>query len=156
MHDLEADLREAVAGEVRFDAATRAAYATDVAAMKLLLAYGADPNAPTIKPPPRQRGRGGVGATASSGGPGSYDGTAAAPRATTSTKARPNPAPVASSAASDGTIQERTNASINPGTTSDASGTAMRFVITPIGATVPNAKALIGAVHSVATAAGAT
>jgi len=29
VHDLEADLREAVAGEVRFDAATRAAYATD-------------------------------------------------------------------------------------------------------------------------------
>ena len=29
MRDLEADLREAVAGEVRFDAATRAAYATD-------------------------------------------------------------------------------------------------------------------------------
>ena len=59
----------------------RAAYATDVAAMKLLLAYGADPNVPTIKPPPRQRGgRGGAGASASAGGPGSYDGTAAAPR----------------------------------------------------------------------------
>jgi uncharacterized protein len=43
----------------------RAAYATDVPAMKLLLAYGADPNIPTIKAPARQRGgRGGAGAGA--------------------------------------------------------------------------------------------
>ncbi|MGQ0650262.1 MAG: ankyrin repeat domain-containing protein [Gemmatimonadaceae bacterium] len=33
----------------------RAAYATDVAAMKMLLAAGAEPNVPTIKPPNRQR-----------------------------------------------------------------------------------------------------
>ena len=33
----------------------RAAYATDVDAMKLLVAYGADPNIPTVKPPERRR-----------------------------------------------------------------------------------------------------
>ena len=38
----------------------RAAYATDVPAMKLLLAYGANPNVPTLRPPPRA-GRGGQG-----------------------------------------------------------------------------------------------
>lgn len=40
----------------------RAAYADDVAAMKLLLAYGAKSDVPTIKPPARQRagGRGGA------------------------------------------------------------------------------------------------
>lgn len=46
---------------VDFNGATpfvRAAYATDVAAMKLLLAAGADPSIGTIKPPPRVR-RGG-------------------------------------------------------------------------------------------------
>src|SRR6185295_16609767 len=54
----------------------RAAYAMDVPAMKLLLAYGANPNVPTIKPPARQRGgRGGAGASTTS-----YDGTAPAPR----------------------------------------------------------------------------
>ncbi len=37
----------------------RAAYATDVEAMSLLVAYGADPNVPTKAPPPRQR-RGGT------------------------------------------------------------------------------------------------
>ena len=43
----------------------RAAYATDVPAMKLLLAYGAKPAIPTIKQPARQRGgRGGAGAAA--------------------------------------------------------------------------------------------
>ena len=36
----------------------RAAYATDVPAMRMLLAYGANPNVPTLRPPPRQ-GRGG-------------------------------------------------------------------------------------------------
>jgi hypothetical protein len=36
----------------------RAAYATDVEAMKLLMRYGADPNIPTMKPPERAR-RGG-------------------------------------------------------------------------------------------------
>ena len=34
----------------------RAAYGTDVAAMKLLIAYGADPSIPTMKPPERRRG----------------------------------------------------------------------------------------------------
>jgi ankyrin repeat protein len=34
----------------------RAAYATDVDAMRLLIAYGADPDIPTIKPPDRRRG----------------------------------------------------------------------------------------------------
>ncbi len=34
----------------------RAAYATDVAAMKLLVKHGADPNIPTIKPAERRRG----------------------------------------------------------------------------------------------------
>ena len=33
----------------------RAAYASDVAAMRLLAAHGADPNIPTVKPPQRQR-----------------------------------------------------------------------------------------------------
>ena len=33
----------------------RAAYATDVEAMKMLVAYGADPNVPTVKPPARRR-----------------------------------------------------------------------------------------------------
>ena len=37
----------------------RAAYATDVDAMKLLVAHGADPNVPTVAPPPR-RSRGGT------------------------------------------------------------------------------------------------
>ena len=42
----------------------RAAYATDVPAMKLLLAYGANPNVPTLRPPPRagRGGRAGAGA----------------------------------------------------------------------------------------------
>ncbi len=34
----------------------RAAYGTDVEAMKLLVAYGADPDVPTLKPPERRRG----------------------------------------------------------------------------------------------------
>jgi ankyrin repeat protein len=38
----------------------RAAYATDVEAMKLLVEHGADPNIPTMKPPERRR-RGGGG-----------------------------------------------------------------------------------------------
>jgi len=45
---------------VNFQGATpfwRAAYATDVPAMQLLLAHGADPNIPTMKPPERQRRR---------------------------------------------------------------------------------------------------
>jgi len=36
----------------------RAAYAADVEAMKLLVAYGADPDIPTLKPPSRRRGDG--------------------------------------------------------------------------------------------------
>ncbi len=41
----------------------RAAYALDIPAMKLLVAHGADPNIPTMKPPSRRRGgaRGGGG-----------------------------------------------------------------------------------------------
>ena len=39
----------------------RAAYATDVAAMTLLMSYGADPTIPTIKVPSRQFGRGANG-----------------------------------------------------------------------------------------------
>src|SRR5207244_12660978 len=42
-----------------------------------------------------------------------------------------------------------------PGTATPASGIAMRLARTPIGATVPKANALIGAVTSVATSAGA-
>ena len=46
----------------------RAAYATDVEAMQLLVAYGADPNIPTIAPPvPVRRGPG--GGAAGAGGP---------------------------------------------------------------------------------------
>jgi ankyrin repeat protein len=47
----------------------RAAYATDVPAMKLLLAYGADPNIPTIRPPARVRGGRGGGAGAATSDP---------------------------------------------------------------------------------------
>ena len=39
----------------------RAAYALDVDAMKLLVAYGADPDVPTVKSPTRPRYRGGAG-----------------------------------------------------------------------------------------------
>ena len=46
----------------------RAAYATDVAAMRLLVERGADPNIPTIAPPVPIR-RGGGGAPAGAGGP---------------------------------------------------------------------------------------
>ena len=55
----------------------RAAYGTDVAAMKLLVAYGADPSIPTVKPPDRRR-RGGETEDPSGlppvpvGGPGVY------------------------------------------------------------------------------------
>jgi len=42
----------------------RAAYATDVEAMRLLVEYGADPNVPTIRPAERRRGGGGGGAPA--------------------------------------------------------------------------------------------
>ena len=35
----------------------RAAYATDVEAMRLLVKYGADPNIPTMAPQPRERVR---------------------------------------------------------------------------------------------------
>ncbi len=45
----------------------RAAYGTDVEAMKLLVAYGADPSIPTMKPPERRRG--GEGAEDPSGLP---------------------------------------------------------------------------------------
>ncbi len=54
----------------------RAAYATDVDAMRLLVDYGADPNIPTVKPPERRRGGGGEGTDPSGlppvpvGGPG--------------------------------------------------------------------------------------
>jgi ankyrin repeat protein len=46
----------------------RAAYATDLEAMKLLVAHGADPNIPTVAPPVPIR-RGGGGAPAGAGGP---------------------------------------------------------------------------------------
>ncbi len=46
----------------------RAAYATDLEAMKLLVAYGADPNIPTVAPPVPVR-RGGGGPPAGAGGP---------------------------------------------------------------------------------------
>ena len=45
-------LRVNVAGATPF---WRAAYATDVEAMRLLVEYGADPNIPTVKPPERRR-----------------------------------------------------------------------------------------------------
>ena len=44
----------------------------------------------------------------------------------------------------------------SPGTTMAPRGIAIRFASTPIGATVPNAYAVIGAVRSVAAAAGAS
>jgi uncharacterized protein len=46
----------------------RAAYATDVEAMKMLVAYGADPTIPTLKPPERRR-RGGGGGGRGGGAP---------------------------------------------------------------------------------------
>jgi ankyrin repeat protein len=46
----------------------RAAYATDLEAMKLLASYGADPNIPTIAPPIPVRRGGGGGAPAGAGG----------------------------------------------------------------------------------------
>ncbi len=46
----------------------RAAYATDVAAMRLLLAHGADPDIPTMRPPERRRGFGGGGGGGGGGG----------------------------------------------------------------------------------------
>jgi ankyrin repeat protein len=58
-------LRVNVAGSTAF---WRAAYGTDVEAMKLLVAYGADPSIPTIAPPARGfRGRGGGGGGAAAG-----------------------------------------------------------------------------------------
>jgi ankyrin repeat protein len=62
----------------------RAAYATDVEAMRLLVAYGANPNLATMKPPERARrgggggGRGGPPGAAGAGGRGG--GAPAAPR----------------------------------------------------------------------------
>jgi ankyrin repeat protein len=47
----------------------RAAYATDVDAMKLLVAYGADPNVPTIAPPTPVRRGGGNAPPPGAGGP---------------------------------------------------------------------------------------
>ena len=47
----------------------RAAYATDVAAMRLLVAHGADPNIPTIAPPVPIRRGGQGGPPAGAGGP---------------------------------------------------------------------------------------
>jgi len=55
----------------------RAAYATDVAAMRLLLAHGADPGIPTMRPPPRAGRRGGLPAEAPRGAPGGRAGVAA-------------------------------------------------------------------------------
>jgi ankyrin repeat protein len=56
---------------VDFSGATpfwRAAYATDVTAMKLLLAHGADPEIPTMRPPERRRRFGGEGEGGRGGG----------------------------------------------------------------------------------------
>jgi uncharacterized protein len=58
------NLRVDFAGATAF---WRAAYATDIPAMKLLLKYGADPNIPTTKPAGRG-GRGGRGGRAGGGG----------------------------------------------------------------------------------------
>ncbi|MDH3224531.1 MAG: ankyrin repeat domain-containing protein, partial [Gemmatimonadota bacterium] len=57
-------LRVNAAGATTF---WRAAYATDVEAMKLLVAYGADPNIPTRKPPERRRRGDGADAADPSG-----------------------------------------------------------------------------------------
>jgi ankyrin repeat protein len=52
----------------------RAAYGTDVAAMKLLVAYGADPNIPTRAPAPRARRGGGAAQADPSGLPPTIEG----------------------------------------------------------------------------------
>jgi len=83
-------------------------------------------------------------------------GTAAAPRATRSSSARPSPDPAATSVATPDAIQDSASARASPGTTTAASGMATRFATTPIGATVPNASALIGAVSNAAAIDGAT
>ncbi len=53
-------------------------------------------------------------------------------------------------------IPESASAIASPGTATAASGMATRFATTPIGATVPKANAVTGAVTSVAAAVGAT
>ena len=83
-------------------------------------------------------------------------GTAAAPWAMRSSRARPSPDPAATRLASQGHSQDNASASTSPGTATPASGIATRFASTPIGATVPNANAVIGAVRIVAATAGAT
>src|SRR5207253_10155679 len=76
-------------------------------------------------------------------------GIAAAAPETRSSSARHSPDPAASR------VDEVINAAMRPGTATPASGIARRFASTPIGATVPNAYAVIGAVSNVAAAAGA-
>src|SRR5207245_9092522 len=68
----------------------------------------------------------------------------------------PNPAPRARRGARPATTHDSTSASTRPGTAMPASGIATRFATTPIGATVPKANAVIGAVTTVAATAGAT
>src|SRR5256886_13192141 len=81
-------------------------------------------------------------------------GTAAAPCAVRSSSASPSPDPAASNAASPGTTQERASVTTSPGTTMAPRGIAIRLASTPIGATVPNAYAVIGAVSRVAAGGG--
>jgi hypothetical protein len=63
-----------------------------------------------------------------------------------------SPAPAANTPAAAGATQDRMSATNNPGTATAPSGIAARFATTPMGATVPNAYAVIGAVTSVAAA----
>jgi ankyrin repeat protein len=70
----------------------RAAYATDVDAMKLLLGYGADPNIPSERTVVAGGGRGGRGGGAGGGGRGGAGGAAAAGAvADAGTSAAPSP-----------------------------------------------------------------
>ena len=66
------------------------------------------------------------------------------------------PAPAASRPPSPRDRVDTKSASMAPGTASPPSGMATRFASTPIGATVPNASAVMGAVTSVAATAGST
>ena len=73
-----------------------------------------------------------------------------------SSNASTSPEPAANSAASGGAIHEHSSATNSPGTATAPSGMAARLAITPTGATVPNANAVMGAVSSVAAAEGSS